>query len=122
MAEYRQGLNTVIFPEEQEGVFEVMLEALFETIFGTKFKTRVETLLETMHVLRGHVYSLSLAMSPDSLSQASACLAWIPYGRQGLEGGNCAEGPSGGLVSCFELGLPAGFLLAGMVFADLTTL
>ena len=85
MAEHRQRLNTVDFPEEQEGVFEVMLEALFETLFGTEFKTRVKTLLETMHVLRmrSHVYSLSLAMLPDSLGQASAFLAWLLYGETG---------------------------------------
>ena len=83
MAEHRQRLNTVDFPEEQEGVFEVMLKGLSETLFGTEFKTRVETLLETMHVLRGRVYSLSLAMSPDSLGRASAFLAWLLYGETG---------------------------------------
>ena len=83
MAEYRRRLNTVAFPEEQEWVFEVMLEALFKTLFGTDFKTRFETLLETIHVLHGRIYSLSLAMRPDSLGRASALLAWLLYGETG---------------------------------------
>ena len=116
-AERRQRLNTVAFPEEQEGVFEVMLEALFETLFGTEFKTRVETLLETMHVLRGCVYSLSLTMSPESLGQVSAFLAWLLYGGRGLESGTCEMGPlrevlsrvsswgprAGGFLDCYGL-------------------
>ena len=64
-AEYRQGLSTVIFPVEQEGVFEVVLETLFDVLFSTGAKTRVEALLGTMHVLCSHVYSLSLGMSSD---------------------------------------------------------
>ena len=83
MAEHRQRQSTADFPEEQEGVFETMFETVFETLFKTVFKTRVETLLETMHVLCGHVYSLSLAMSPDSLGRASAFLAWLLYGETG---------------------------------------
>ena len=72
MAEHRQGLNTVVFPEEQEGVFEVVLETLFDVLFGTGAKTRVQALLGTMHVLRGRVYSLSLGMVSGPLGQVSA--------------------------------------------------
>ena len=83
-AEHRQRLNTVAFPEEQEGVFNDMLKALLETLFGGKFKTRVKILFQTMHVLRGCVCSLSLGMSPGPLGRVSAFLAWLLYGEQGL--------------------------------------
>ena len=80
MAEYRQRLNTVIFLGEQEGVFEVVLDTLFDVLFGTGAKTRVEALLGTMHVLHGHVYSLSLGMLSGPLGQLGAFLAWLLYG------------------------------------------
>ena len=84
LAEYRQGLSTVIFPEGQEGVFEVVLETLFDVLFLTGAKTMVKALLGTMHVLCGHVYSLSLGMSSGPLGQVGAFLAWLLCGGQGL--------------------------------------
>ena len=92
------------FSESRKGCSRACSKPCSNHLLGTGIKTRIKT----MHVLHGHVYSLSLAMSPYPLSRASACLAWLLCGRQGLEGGNCAEGPSGGFVSCFELGLPVG--------------
>ena len=65
-------------------MFEVMLDTLFDVLFRTGAKTRVEALLGTMHVLRGHVYSLSLGMSSGPLGRMGAFLAWLLYGGQGL--------------------------------------
>ena len=80
-------------------MFKDMLKALFKLLFMTEFKTRIKILLETMHVLCGRVDSLSLTMSPDPLSRASAFLVWLLYGGQGLEGGICAEGSLRGVSS-----------------------
>ena len=90
-----------------------MLEGMFETLFEPLVRGRGwgkgQILLGTEHDLCGRAYSLSLAVLLGSLSRASACLAWLPYGRQGLEGGDCVEGPLGSPFLASSWGSLQGF-------------